>query len=235
MPSEFLGPHASIIALNLAAAWIAGAAIGMERSVHGRPAGFRTHALVCLSSALLMVVFNFQEDWLGEIPVETLRSDPTRMAQGIMTGIGFLGAGVIFKDGMTVRGLTTAASIWTTAAIGILFGIGFAFPAILATLIALGTLSAFRWLEARVPSEIFANHLIRFPAGETMPEADVRAIMERHGFSVANMNYRLDDGGHVFVYRMTLKTFDKKNLEELARDLRATAGVLEFRLSPSAD
>jgi putative Mg2+ transporter-C (MgtC) family protein len=59
--------------------------------------------------------------------------------------------------------------------------------------------------------------------------------MERHGFSVANMNYRLDDGGHVFEYRMTLKTFDKKNLEELARDLRATAGVLEFRLSPSAD
>jgi putative Mg2+ transporter-C (MgtC) family protein len=235
MLQDLLGSHASIIALNLAAAWLAGAAIGMERSVHGRPAGFRTHALVCLSSALLMVVFNFQEDWLGEIPVETLRSDPTRMAQGIMTGIGFLGAGVIFKDGMTVRGLTTAASIWTTAAIGILFGIGFLFPAILGTLVVLGTLSAFRWLEARVPSEIYANHLIRFPAGDTMPEADVRAIMERHGFSVANMNYRLEEGGHVFEYRMTLKTFDKRNLEQLASDLRTTAGVLEFRLSPSAD
>src|SRR5262249_57361904 len=61
----------------------------------------------------------------------------SRMAQGIMTGIGFLGAGVIFKEGITVRGLTTAASIWTTAAIGILFGIGFFYPATLATLIAL--------------------------------------------------------------------------------------------------
>ncbi len=235
MLHEILGPHVSAISLNLAAAWIAGAAIGMERSVHGRPAGFRTHALVCLSSALLMVVFNFQEDWLGEIPVETLRSDPTRMAQGIMTGIGFLGAGVIFKDGMTVRGLTTAASIWVTASIGILFGIGFFFPAIVGTVITLGTLSAFRWIEAKIPSEIYANHLIRFPATATMSETDVRRIMERHGFSVANMNYRLDDGGNVFEYRMTLRTFDKKNLEELASDLRSTEGVLEFRLSPSAD
>ena len=117
--------HLLPMVLNLAAAWIAGAVIGLERSFHGRPAGFRTHALVCLSSALLMIVMNYQADWLGPVAIDTIRTDPTRMAQGIMTGIGFLGAGVIFKDGLTVRGLTTAASIWTTAAIGILFGVGF--------------------------------------------------------------------------------------------------------------
>ena len=75
------------------------------------------------------------------------------MAQGIMTGIGFLGAGVIFKEGLSVRGLTTAASIWVTAAIGILVGIGFYFAAALGALIVLSILSLFRWIENRLPSE----------------------------------------------------------------------------------
>src|SRR5512146_147895 len=123
------------IAVNLGAAWAAGGLIGLERSFHGRPAGFRTHALVCLASALLMLVTRYQGLWLTDVPMETVRTDPTRMAQGIMTGIGFLGAGVIFKEGLSVRGLTTAASIWITAAIGILIGIGFYLPAAVSTLL----------------------------------------------------------------------------------------------------
>ena len=78
------------------------------------------------------------------MPLEAIRIDPTRMAQGIMTGIGFLGAGVIFKEGLTVRGLTTAASIWITAAIGILVGIGFYFAAVLGAVATLVMLSVFR-------------------------------------------------------------------------------------------
>jgi putative Mg2+ transporter-C (MgtC) family protein len=233
MIQAFAGQHFFIIILHLAAAWIAGGVIGLERSIHGRPAGFRTHALVCLASALLMLVFTYQWDWLTDVPIETIRTDPTRMAQGIMTGIGFLGAGVIFKEGLTVRGLTTAASIWTTAAIGILFGIGFWAPAIIATLIVLGTLSAFRWIEARIPSEIYANHIVRFPADQTMAEADLRKVLEGHGFSIANMSYRLEEGGKIFEYRMMLRTLDKRNLEQLAIDLRALPGVMDFRISPS--
>ena len=221
--------------LNLAAAWIAGAAIGLERSFHGRPAGFRTHALVCLSSALLMIVMNYQADWLGPVALDTIRTDPTRMAQGIMTGIGFLGAGVIFKDGLTVRGLTTAASIWTTAAIGILFGVGFALPAILATIVTFGTLSAFRWIEARIPSQIYAQHIIRFLTDKTMPEPALREYLTRRGFSIANMSYRLEEGGGVFEYRMILRTLDKRHLEQLAIDLRTVEGVLEFRIAPNDD
>src|SRR5437867_11757456 len=76
-----------------------------------------------------MLVTVYQNQWMTIVPLDAIRTDPTRMAQGIMTGIGFLGAGVIFKEGLTVRGLTTAASIWTTAAIGILVGIGFWFAA----------------------------------------------------------------------------------------------------------
>src|SRR5690606_40434570 len=112
---------------RLVAALVAGAVIGYERSFHGRPAGFRTHALVCMASSLLMLVTVYEAHWV-QTDGGSVRLDPTRMAQGIMTGIGFLGAGVIIKEGFSVRGLTTAASIWITAAIGVLAGIGFYFP-----------------------------------------------------------------------------------------------------------
>src|SRR5437879_7362961 len=114
-----------VIIVRVAGALVIGAMIGFERTFHGRPAGFRTHALVCVASSLLMLVTVYQNQWMTVLPLDAIRTDPTRMAQGIMTGIGFLGAGVIFKEGLTVRGLTTAASIWVTAAIGIILGIGF--------------------------------------------------------------------------------------------------------------
>ena len=130
--------------LRLVAALAAGGIIGLERSYRGRAAGFRTHALVCVASCLLMLVTVFESYWIASIAASRVVIDPTRMAQGIMTGIGFLGAGVIVKEGLTVRGLTTAASIWITAAIGILTGIGFYVAAGLGTVLTLGTLSVFR-------------------------------------------------------------------------------------------
>jgi putative Mg2+ transporter-C (MgtC) family protein len=112
------------ILVHLVVAMVAGGLIGLERSYYGRPAGFRTHTLVCMASSLLMLVTIYQRDWFSGAMIDTVRVDPTRMAQGIMTGIGFLGAGVIMKERASIRGLTTAASIWITAAIGILAGVG---------------------------------------------------------------------------------------------------------------
>src|SRR4029077_3966818 len=106
------------MAIRIVAALTAGAFIGYERSYRGRPAGFRTHALVCMASSMLMLITVYEAHWVQTVG-ESVRLDPTRMAQGIMTGIGFLGAGVIMQEGFSVRGLTTAASIWITAAIGI--------------------------------------------------------------------------------------------------------------------
>src|SRR5678809_803359 len=126
--------------LRLLAALLAGALIGYERSYHGRPAGFRTHALVCTASSLLMLVTVYEAHWV-RAAADLVRLDPTRIAQGIMTGIGFLGAGVIIKEGLSVRGLTTAASIWITAAIGILAGIGFYFPLAVSVILTIGLLS----------------------------------------------------------------------------------------------
>src|SRR3954464_14465168 len=174
--------EALVVGARIAAAVVIGAAIGFERSFHGRPAGFRTHTLVCLASALLMLVTVFQNEWMTAVPLDAIRTDPTRMAQGIMTGIGFLGAGVIFKEGLTVRGLTTAASIWITAAIGILVRVGFFLPAVIGSLATLIVLGVFRAVEARLPSEFYAHHAIRFVRESIIPEPELRDLIGRHGF-----------------------------------------------------
>src|SRR6187551_2182956 len=153
-----MGHEDWVIIGRVAGALAIGAIIGFERTFHGRPAGFRTHALVCIASTILMIVTVYQNQWMTEVAHEAIRTDPTRMAQGIMTGIGFLGAGVIFKEGLTVRGLTTAASIWVTAAIGILIGIGFWFAALVGAAATLIVLAVFRYIEARLPSEFYAHH-----------------------------------------------------------------------------
>jgi putative Mg2+ transporter-C (MgtC) family protein len=232
MLTTFMATDYVTITAHLVAALLAGGVIGLERSFHGRPAGFRTHTLVCVASSLLMLVTLYQWQWLPGIPMETVRTDPTRMAQGIMTGIGFLGAGVIYKEGVSIHGLTTAASIWITAAIGILLGVGFYFPAILATALVLGILSAFRWIEAWMPSESFASHYIRFERTQTMSEAEVRAFLAEHGFSVANMSYRITRDGPFFEYRMLIRTTNPHNTARLAAALGKLELVREFRISP---
>lgn len=223
------------IGLHLGSAWLAGSLIGLERSFHGRPAGFRTHALVCLASALLMVVTVYQNQWMTAVPLEAIRTDPTRMAQGIMTGIGFLGAGVIFKDGLTVRGLTTAASIWTTAALGILYGIGFYYPALLTTAATLGTLAVFRWIEQRVPSQSFAHLTLRYRNTHAPGESRIREMLAAHGFTVSNVSYRLLDDAQDYEYRMGIKAYGSDAMARLADSLRASDDLVEFRLSPSGD
>lgn len=223
------------ITLHLVGAVLAGGIIGIERSYHARPAGFRTHTLVCLASSLLMLVTLYQWKWLPGVPMDTIRTDPTRMAQGIMTGIGFLGAGVIFKEGLSVRGLTTAASIWVTAAIGILIGVGFYAPAVLATVITLGVLSAFRWIEARLPSHAYAHHSLRFNRDEVMPEAEVREFLTQHGFSVANMSYRITDDSLSFEYKMVIRSINAGDTSKLVDALREMPKVRTFRVSPTGD
>lgn len=222
------------IARHLLFAMVAGGLIGLERSFHGRPAGFRTHTLVCLASSLLMLVTLYQGVWFEQDSKGNVTMDPTRMAQGIMTGIGFLGAGVIFKEGLTVRGLTTAASIWMTASIGVLMGIGFYFPAVLATVLTLATLVLLHRVERVVPTHIYAQLTVRFDRLKAMPEADLRQLLKAHGFTIANLSYRLEEGD-AFEYRMMLRTMRAKNLGALARTLGSQKVVEQFRLSPTGD
>ena len=221
------------IAVRLLAALMAGALIGYERSYHGRPAGFRTHALVCTASSLLMLVTVYEAHWMS-IAAGRVQIDPTRMAQGIMTGIGFLGAGVIIKEGLSVRGLTTAASIWITAAIGILAGIGFYFPLVISVVLTLGVLSFFRWIEARMPSQAYFHFSVRFARSATFSERRLRELVESHGFSIANFTYRLEPEG-VMRHNMVIRSADRSGAGRLAVTLQETESVVEFRIAPTGD
>ncbi len=209
----------------------AGTAIGIERSYHGRAAGFRTHVLVCMSSSLAMLVTIYQVQWFPGIS-ESVRIDPTRMAQGIMTGIGFLGAGVIMKEGLSVRGLTTAASIWITATIGILAGIGLNFPVVAGTVLTICALSLFRWTETMLPVFHYAFHHVSFARDRALPEEEVRAIINGYGFEISKMSWRLDHLGRTFEYRMTIRSRKLRNASELAHAWSGNDKVLEFRITP---
>ena len=228
-------PDTAILFGHVGAALAAGTLIGLERSYHGRPAGFRTHTLVSLASALLMLVTIQQGRWFPGAGPDTVRVDPTRMAQGVMTGIGFLGAGVIMKEGLSVRGLTTAASIWITAAIGILAGVGLYGAVVLGTGLTLGTLSVFRWIERRMPTLTYAHHAIRFRREATPSEDEVRTLVGSHGFSIANLSYRVTGEGRFFEYRMVIRSRHAENTGRLARSLAKLDSVVGFRISPTGD
>ena len=231
-----LASHDNLVMMvRIVGALAIGAVIGLERSFHGRPAGFRTHALVCVASALLMLVTVYQNEWMTQVAIDAIRTDPTRMAQGIMTGIGFLGAGVIFKEGLIVRGLTTAASIWMTASIGILVGVGFWMPAIFGTIATLIVLSAFRIVEDKLPAEFYAHHHLRFKRDAVMGEAELRKLVGSHGFSVANLSSRLIEDGQFFEYRMVIRSRDKSSAQALSQHLLGLPQVIEFRISPTGD
>lgn len=219
-------------AVRLVAAIFAGGLIGLERSINGRPAGFRTHSLVCMASSLLMLLTVFQWELLKDAPIETIRVDPTRMAQGIMTGIGFLGAGVIMKERFTVRGLTTAASIWMTASLGILIGMGFYWAGVLATILALGTLSTFRILERNIPHLHFGNLSIKVLRKSNLEESELLEIVEYYGIKYSNRSYYLRDEGKAKRYEMGIRTRDPAMFKNLAETLSQVEEILEFSISP---
>ncbi|MGI6485176.1 MAG: MgtC/SapB family protein [Tepidanaerobacteraceae bacterium] len=131
------------IALKLITSIMMGGIIGLERESINRPAGFRTHILVCVGSTLTMLVsiYIFQQ-FKGMTGI-----DPGRIAAQVISGIGFLGAGTIIREGVTVKGLTTAASLWTVAAIGLAIGSGFYLAAILVTFLTIVTLISFSKIE----------------------------------------------------------------------------------------
>ncbi len=219
--------------LRLLVALLLGLLIGLERTYSGRPAGFRTHGLVCLSTSLLMLLSVFGPEWFPTTFQGRLTLDPTRIAQGIMTGIGFLGAGTIMKEGLSVRGLTTAASLWITAAIGILAGVGFYFPALLATALTLGTLSLFRWIERRIPAQYYARFLVRFTREGGPSEAEVRRLLQDHGFTIGHSSFRFDLEASFVEYSMTIRTNRASNASRFIADLCKMDSIRSFRVEPT--
>ena len=145
---DLFGSYQFTVLIKLILAAFAGGIIGLERETHGRPAGLRTHLLVAVGAALITIVSEaFYLKYGGAVWQQSVRLDPARVAAQIVVGIGFLGAGVIIKEGFSIRGLTTAASLWLCAGIGMAFGMGLFGPAVMTTVIALGSLVFLKRLE----------------------------------------------------------------------------------------
>ena len=179
-----------------------------------------------------MLLTVFHEQVIPGSASEVVRIDPTRMAQGIMTGIGFLGAGAILKESVTIRGLTTAGSIWMTAAVGVMIGSGLYFAAAVALIIALVALYLFRWFEAKVPSLQYARVEFRQPGDAIISEDELTGVFASHAISCTGTSYHLGDG--VFGYEFTVRTRDSGNFGRLAEALRAMDQV-SFSITRTGD
>ncbi|MGB7479805.1 MAG: MgtC/SapB family protein [Burkholderiaceae bacterium] len=226
--------HVALTMLGqILAALLAGGLIGLERSYHGRAAGFRTFSLVALGSCLLMVATTNPHDWSPPIDAWA-RVDPSRVVQGIVTGVGFLGAGVIFRDGFTVRGLTTAACIWVVSAIGVLFGTGFYLLGAAGTVLTLIVLSVFKRIESMMPSNQYTHLSIGFLRADAPPEQAITERLAKLGLDAQEMAYSILDGD-LFEYHATLRTDQPGNIRLLVEDVRNDPRVVRFRLSPSSD
>lgn len=222
-----------LIMLHLLGALAVGFIIGYERSYHGRAAGIRTYSLVCVASTALTVVNAYPHMWFGGLGTTTAIGDPSRVMQGILTGIGFLGAGVIMRDGFSIRGLSTAASIWMTATIGIVIGLGFYGAAIAVALITIALMSGVRSIESALPHQEQLHLTLVFPANKTAPVDVIRQVMSKHGYGVSNWSFRLSDQGRRFEYELVLHASSPIDPSILAEKLKTFEGLQEYCLSPS--
>jgi putative Mg2+ transporter-C (MgtC) family protein len=206
------------VAAALGAAWLAGGLIGVERSFHGR-AGFRTHSLVAVGAAAAILV------GVGDVAAMS------RLAQGVITGIGFVGAGVIFKEGVSIQGLTTAASVWATAAIGLLFGAGDYAAGGLATGAVLAILIVLRWVEEAIPARAYAWSTFRFRAEAAPDRAGLDALLARHGVTLREVSYARAQDGAIVQFKGVVGARADRGLDELAAALRDLDGLPEFELN----
>jgi putative Mg2+ transporter-C (MgtC) family protein len=177
-----------VVFVNLLGALLLGMTVGYERAYHGRAAGMRTYGIVCMASAALTVFVGYSEFWYGGQGGHSIPADPTRVVQGIVTGVGFLGAGVIMKEGLNISGLTTAASIWAASAIGVLVGIGFYAAAILLTGLSAALMMWGSKVEGHLPSRHAVGVNLRFVANCLPTEASVADLLARTGYELATQS-----------------------------------------------
>lgn len=222
--------------LPIAGALVAGGMIGFEREWRGRPAGFRTHILVSLASCLLMLAAMTQADWaFRALPDENIVTDPTRMAHGVLTGIGFLCAGVIFRTGFSIHGLTTAASLWITSAIGLLFGAGLFGLGAAGTVITGLILISLRVVNAHLPDRTLADVEVRWRRDAPSPEAEVEAALRAVDPAPASDRFELIDDGAVVRRSWRVRIEGDEALKTLAARLSDLPSVCGYVLDPRAD
>ena len=223
------------IALPMFSSLITGMLIGLEREVRAKPAGLRTHALVCFAATILMLAAARQAEWTVAFLREgQIVTDPTRMAHGVLTGIGFLCAGVIFREGASIHGLTTAASLWTTSAIGLLYGVGMYWLAVSGALATLAVLVLLRLINWVLPRRVEARLTVSAMADGRFDAAALRNLLEEIGATIDPISRALLEGERIELGTRA-KLSAGTGLDELTERLTAAPGVIGFRILPEED
>ncbi len=196
-------PIGIVMAAHIVAAMVLGWAVGYERYFNGRVAGTQVYCLVSLTSCAVTLVAGYPALWYWHVgPTEA--GDPTRVIGSILTGIGFLGAGILINTGNNVRGLTTAASIWGSSAIGILVGIGFYIAAISVTVLFIACMAWLPKVERRLPSRATLVVTIRYRRGHRPHPDRVRAFLRERGLSMPPDRLSISYDGERFEFQCTL-------------------------------
>lgn len=212
--------HLSLTALTLRLllSVILGGLIGLEREYQGRPAGFRTHILVALSSTLLMIIsaYGFASlNWMH---------DPARLAAQVVSGMGFLGAGTIMREGVNIRGLTTAASLWTVAAIGLAVGIGMYYAAVITTFFVGITLFYLARFE-------FGGHAIRITVhDQAVPIERIFPVLNELNISISQLTVNDQANGTVMI-EFVVNAVKKHQFQELVSKLQQIPEIIQITVS----
>jgi len=215
----------SSVLLRLILAVLLGGVIGMEREMHGRPAGFRTHIVVCLGATMLMVASEYYRNY---VDLETV-FDPNRMAAGIITGIGFLGAGAIMREENMVRGLTTAGCIWFVAGLGIVIGKGLFPLALWGTLLVVIMLVFFRYVESWMSVENYGELSVRMNLESYESIKDRCAeIIRDNGFLIQEIRYRVDRVNQEVELHYVLAYRKGESQENLMMEISRLEGIREI-------
>jgi putative Mg2+ transporter-C (MgtC) family protein len=214
----------STVLFRLVLAVLLGGVVGMEREMHGRPAGFRTHIVVCLGAAMMIVG---AEHYQNHVNPDTVL-DPNRMAAGIITGIGFLGAGAIMREENVVRGLTTAGCIWFVAGLGIIIGKGLYPLALWGTLLVVVMLVFFRYVESWMSVENYVELTVRMNL-ENYDSVKGRCaeIIRDNEFRIQETRYRVDRADQEVQLDFVLTYSKGKDREGMLMNLAGLEGVRE--------
>ncbi len=206
-------------------------AIGLERESRGRPAGLRTHILVCLGATIIMIASTrMGELSQGLSPTSRIQVDPGRIAAGIVTGIGFLGAGAIIRIGDLVRGLTTAGCIWFVAALGIAIGQGQYALATVATAFALAVLLALTRVERRIQPIVYRSIIVITALAQAESiEKSCRALLEDRNIRVQDIASKLsvEEGRAEVTFKISVRHHLQSG--EVLRAVAALQGIAEAR------
>lgn len=217
------------LVLRLVVAGLCGAVIGYERSLRQKEAGLRTHIILALGCTLVMIVSKYGfTDVVQMYENYKIQADVSRVASNIMTGVGFLGAGVIFVRGCTIKGLTTAAGIWSCAGISICIGSGMYLLGIIATLLLLLVqILLHKFLPA---SETMENNIITFTATDHEVLEKVKDFVINNGIKVITIETKQKADKSVYV-AMTIKISKNMSLESVMTMMHDIDGIKEFSFS----